>query len=554
MSLTANTSAMIKILGKLNLSLSIFLCVLLNYSFGQTLLVQDDFEGNGTIESWYASEAQIDTAWVNSFLVGINLSTGVMRYRDFGGQYAHAGFTLPTNFDLSENHSFSLKIYIPSATISGSQNNQISLKLQNAAISQPWSTQTEIIKDLELDQWQEVSFDFANDAFINANNNSAIPVERTDFNRVILQVNGENNADFVQAFLDDFYYDGEIDLTTDPTGSIYNQLVWSDEFEASEIDTDKWHFQTQLPNSWGWYNNELQHYTDRVDNAYVENGFLNIVAIREDYSDQGLSRNFTSARLNSKFAFTYGKMEVRAKLPSGNGTWPAIWTLGKNVNEPGAYWAQEYGQVSWPACGEIDVMEHWGSNQNYVQSALHTPSSSGATENHGGLYVNDVSSAFHTYSMVWTPELISFSIDGFVYYVYQPENQNMDTWPFVADQYILLNVAMQNPVDPDFTQSAMVIDYVRVYQQGSPLSADDLYGEEDMQVFPVPFSEELNIRLENSLLGAEVRIYSILGQEVAAYFQNQNIHKVSLNNLPGGTYVVQVLTETGTLEKKVVKL
>ncbi len=541
------------VLSKLMFAFTIILCVFMNSTYGQTLTVQDDFEGNGTIENWYASEAQVDTAWANPFQEGVNLSSRVMRYRDFGGQYAHVGFTLPTNFDLSENHTFSLKIFIPSATISGSQNNQISLKLQNATISQPWATQTEIIKDVLLDQWQEVSFDFANDAFINANMNSDIPVGRTDFNRVILQVNGENNADLVQAYLDDFYYDGEIDVTNDPMGTIYNQLVWSDEFDGSEIDTDKWHYQTQLPNSWGWYNNELQHYTDREDNAFVEAGFLNIVAVREDYTDQGLIRNFTSARLNSKFAFTYGKMEVRAKLPFGHGTWPAIWTLCKNINEPGAFWSDQYGQTSWPACGEIDVMEHWGTDQNYVQSALHTPSSSGATENYGGLYVNDVSTAFHTYSMVWTPELISFSIDGFVHYIYQPANQNMDTWPYIADQFILLNVAMQNSVNQNFTESAMVVDYVRVYQEPT-LNAENALREDDITAYPNPFNQDISIHLNNSLLGSQVRVYSILGEELASYFQNQNIFMLSLRDLPSGTYIIQVLNERGTLEKKVVKL
>ncbi|NEN23271.1 family 16 glycosylhydrolase [Cryomorpha ignava] len=541
------------VLSKLNLSFTILLCVAVNCTYGQPLTIQDDFEGNGTIESWYASEAQADTAWGNPFQEGVNLSSRVMRYRDLGGQYAHVGFTLPASFDLSENHSFTLKIFIPSATISGSQNNQVSLKLQNAAISQPWATQTEIIKEVQLDQWQEVSFDFENDAFINANMNSDIPVNRTDFNRVILQVNGENNADLVQAYFDDFYYDGEIDLTNDPTGNIYNHLVWSDEFDGSEIDADKWHYQTQIPTAGGWYNNELQHYTDREENAFVEDGFLNIVAIREDYTDQGLGRNFTSARLNSKFAFTYGKMEVRAKLPFGYGTWPAIWTLGKNIIEPGAFWSDQYGQTFWPACGEIDVMEHWGTNQNYVQAALHTPSSFGATENHGGLYINDVSNTFHTYGMVWTPELISFSVDGNIYYTYQPENQNMDNWPYIADQYILLNVAMQNPVNQNFTESAMVVDYVRVYQEGA-LNAENALSENDIQVYPNPFNQDISIHLKNSLLGSQVRVYSILGEELASYFQNQNIFRLALSDLPSGTYIIQVLTEKGTLEKKVIKL
>ena len=175
-------------------------------------------------------------------------------------------------------------------------------------------------------------------------------------------------------------------------------LVWADEFNTDgSIDQEKWFHQTQLPNGYSWYNNELQHYTDEIENTYVSNGTLKIVAIKENYTDQGHTKQYTSARLNSKFAFTYGKVEVRAKLPTGQGTWPAIWTLGKNITEPGAYWFnQGFGTTGWPSCGEIDIMEHWGSNQNYVQSATHTPSSYGGTVNHGGQVLPTASTQFHT--------------------------------------------------------------------------------------------------------------------------------------------------------------
>ena len=149
----------------------------------------------------------------------------------------------------------------------------------------------------------------------------------------------------------------------------------------SAIDSNKWFHQTLLPNGSSWFNGEQQHYTDRTENSYVSNGTLKIVAKKESYRDQNVTKNYTSARLNSKYAFQYGTVEVRAKLPSGVGTWPAIWMLGKNINESGAYWeTQGFGTTSWPASGEIDIMEHWGRNENFVQSAMHTPSSSGNTE------------------------------------------------------------------------------------------------------------------------------------------------------------------------------
>ena len=127
-------------------------------------------------------------------------------------------------------------------------------------------------------------------------------------------------------------------------------------------------------------------------------------------------------------------MEIRAKLPDlkGNGLWPAIWMLGDGIRN---------GQ-SWPECGEIDIMEHWGTNQNYISSALHTPSSNGGTINHGGTMATDVANTFHIFTLDWFPDRMEFRLDGEVYYTYTPEPKNMDTWPFDDEQYILLNVAM----------------------------------------------------------------------------------------------------------------
>jgi len=244
------------------------------------------------------------------------------------------------------------------------------------------------------------------------------------------------------------------------------QLVWSDEFnDSGAINTANWFHQTQLPAGGSWFNGEVQHYTNRTDNSIVSDGFLNIIAKKEVFTDQEYTKQYTSARLNSKFAFTYGRVEVRAKLPTGVGTWPAIWLLGRNINEAGAYWeTQGYGAVGWPACGEVDIMEHWGNNQNFVSSAIHTPSSSGNTINKGGQTISTVSSTFHLYALEWTEEKMVFSVDDVVHYTYNPAIKNADTWPFDNDQYIILNIAIQPSIDQAFTQSAMEIDYVRVYQ------------------------------------------------------------------------------------------
>lgn len=242
-------------------------------------------------------------------------------------------------------------------------------------------------------------------------------------------------------------------------------LVWSDEFNGSgAIDGTKWHHQTQLPDGANWYNGEVQHYTNRQINSYQNSGALKLVAKKEVFTDQGQTKQYTSARLNSKFAFTYGRVEVRAKLPSGVGTWPAIWMLGKNIIEPGGYWSSTHGTTPWPACGEVDIMEHWGSNQNYVQSAMHTPSSFGGTVNLGGQTIPTASSEFHIYTLVWTAVKMEFAVDGVIHYTYNPTVKNASTWPFDAAQYLLLNFAIQGNITSSFTEGAMEVDYVRVYQ------------------------------------------------------------------------------------------
>ena len=157
-------------------------------------------------------------------------------------------------------------------------------------------------------------------------------------------------------------------------------------------------------------------------------------------------------------------MDIRAKLPSGKGTWPAFWTLGKNISEDGAYWfTKGFGNTSWPDCGEIDIMEHWGKEQNLVKSATHTPYSHGETINQGGRVIPTCSSEFHIYSLDWSEEKLLFMIDDIVHYTYQPTIKNSDNWPYTSEQYLLLNFAIEPVIDPNFMSDAIEIDYVRVY-------------------------------------------------------------------------------------------
>lgn len=183
------------------------------FSYGEKPTVagayaNDDFEGCDGIASWKGDGTTIDVAFANPYKTGINTSNTVLKYVDAGGQYANAGFNVSPNFDLSENATFKIKVYVESSSITGSQPNQISLKLQNGDLGEFWTTQTEIIKPVVLDQWQEITFDFANDTFVNFPGSSVDdPVDRTDLNKVVIQLNSENNTDNVTAYLDDLVYE-----------------------------------------------------------------------------------------------------------------------------------------------------------------------------------------------------------------------------------------------------------------------------------------------------------------------------------------------------------
>lgn len=332
--------------------------------------------------------------------------------------------------------------------------------------------------------------------------------------------------------------------------SNYTQLVWADEFDVDgQIDPSKWYHQTILPNGVSWFNGELQHYTDRLDNSYVDNGLLHLVAKKENFTDQGQTKQYTSARLNSKFAFTNGRVEVRAKLPNGVGTWPAIWMLGKNINENGAYWqSQGFGTTPWPACGEIDIMEHWGNNQNYIQSALHTPSSFGGTINHGGIMASNVSTTFHEYAMEWTEYDIKFSIDGLVYYTYSPSVQDMSTWPFIDEQFLLLNIAIEPSIDPSFNQSSMVIDYVRVYQEPTPSIVTENNGLDNFIIYPNPTSSNVTLRqLNDSVKLASFLILDSSGKVIRSSTVDATMSTIDLEGLAKGIYQLQLNNQDGII-------
>lgn len=229
----------------------------------------------------------------------------------------------------------------------------------------------------------------------------------------------------------------------------FTNLVWSDEFNTDGAPNPaNWSYDI---GAGGWGNGEAQYYTNNTNNVTVQGGNLKITARAENLNGS----NYTSARLKSenKFEFTYGKVEVRAKLPTGGGTWPAIWMLGQN-----------YSTNTWPSCGEIDIMEHKGNQQDKIYGTLHYPGNSGGNGNSNSTTISGASSGFHIYKAVWTAGSVKLYVDDVLFHTVV----NSSSLPFNADFFLILNVAMGGTfggaINPSFLQSSMEVDYVRVYQ------------------------------------------------------------------------------------------
>lgn len=240
------------------------------------------------------------------------------------------------------------------------------------------------------------------------------------------------------------------------------QLVWSDEFDGAALDEGIWTYNT---GGSGWGNNEKQYYTSRPENIRVQNGMLEIEARKEQYENN----EYTSARImsKSKKTFTYGKMEARIKFPGGKGTWPAFWMMGNTGN--------------WPNCGEIDIIEHIGSQDTRASFALHTVMKNGTKGNNWAkthFFDYPLSADFHTYGIEWAQEekegkdVIRFFVDDVQYAeVWEEQIDNNDYWPFNKPFFFIINLAiggnMGGTVDDAIfnQQRIMYVDWVRVWQR-----------------------------------------------------------------------------------------
>lgn len=275
-------------------------------------------------------------------------------------------------------------------------------------------------------------------------------------------------------------------------------LVYDDEFDGTTLDMTKWSIQVGYA-----ANQEKEYYTDGTNNIRVENGNLIISAKKENYV---VDRNYSSGRVYSKSKgfIKYGKAEARISVPSGAGTWPAFWMMPQS---------SVYG--TWPKSGEIDIMEHIGSNPRMTSHAVHTALKNGSIGNNWftKVYQDSMENKFHIYSIQWDPDQILFFIDNVqTATLYRNFTDTSTGWPFNQDFYVILNLAIGGTMggtvdDAIFTNPVeMKVDYVRLYQLNTAVNE---LKENNISVYPTKFTDEITVKTDNP---TEVKLYNSLGE------------------------------------------
>jgi len=255
---------------------------------------------------------------------------------------------------------------------------------------------------------------------------------------------------------DDAYAGADSGYVT-PTSYPGKTLVWAEEFDGSSLSSSSWNYETGAT---GWGNNELQFYRNDPSNVRVDNGRMIITARKEQFG----GAEYTSARVTTKGKreFQYGRIDIRAKLPKGQGLWPALWMLGANIS-----------QVGWPACGETDIMELIGHQAHKVHGTAHWGvQGSGVSTYRTGTYTlsdGDFSQAYHVFSLVWVENSLQFLVDDQLYHTINLSHVSPATYRHNAPFFFIANIAVGGnwPGAPDastvFPQS-MYVDYIRVFQ------------------------------------------------------------------------------------------
>jgi beta-glucanase (GH16 family) len=301
------------------------------------------------------------------------------------------------------------------------------------------------------------------------------------------------------------------------------QLIWSDEFSGNTLNTNNWSYEF---GNGGWGNNEWQYYTNWQQNIEVSNGNLKITARHEGVG----ATEYTSARIITKglFDFEYGKVEARMKLPLGQGLWPAFWMLGANIDE-----------VSWPECGEIDIMEHV-NNEDLTHGAVHW-------YNNGHSFVGNSTGVdptqYHVYGVIWEQNLIRWFVDGVQFYQFTVQASNNSDDAFRHPMFLLLNMAIGGnwPGYPDATTpfpSSMLVDYVRVYQPVI-LSTNDNDIRPRIAAYPNPTSSL--VTLESNFNVEECNVLDMTGRVLQTTVACGQHFQVDLRTFAAGVYLFECL-------------
>jgi len=325
------------------------------------------------------------------------------------------------------------------------------------------------------------------------------------------------------------------------------QLVWSDEFDYTGLpNTDKWGYDV---GGTGWGNGELQYYTSsRLENARVENGNLVIEAKLESYG--GCS--YTSARLvtRGKGDWLYGKIEVRAKLPSGKGSWPAIWMLPTD-------W--EYG--GWPSSGEIDIMEHVGYDETTIYGTVHTSAYNHTlgTQVGSNTQVADCETEFHVYAIEWDEYRIKFYVDDTRYLTFYNQN-TWETWPFDKRFHLILNIAVggswggSQGVDNSIFPTSMLVDYVRVYQDITSSVSDISKDDDILKIYPQPASDFINVKIPSDFISNNnynIQITSSDGKNIQNLtVESTNSLQLDVSSYKSGVYFISINNNKQTITSK----
>jgi len=310
------------------------------------------------------------------------------------------------------------------------------------------------------------------------------------------------------------------------------EIIWSDEFNEDEIDSSKWN---KLLWKSGHVNNEQQAYTDRDTNIFIRNGKLVIRGLIEpgyygvDYLGNSYTADYTSGRVNTynKANWTYGKFDIHAKLPKGNGSWPAIWMLGENISS-----------VGWPNCGEIDIMEHVGFEDGKIHGSIHTSQYNHmlGTQLSGSKIISTATDTFHTYSLEWSPTYLRYLIDDEpFYFIYNMSDGDKSKWPFDDSQYLILNLAIGGDwggiygVDPSAFPMEMEVDYVHVLKRNAKTP--------DIQVtFQVNMEHEYTSGTGVRLSGGTISSGLPDGIQMAQVAEDNDIWEVTLILPPNSTF------------------